>query len=103
MFGCSNNSLYNLPSLPNKLIDLVCSNNHLNQLPELPGHLAYLDCFRNNIICLPNLPKSMGGASPFHSKAIYNLKVNFYINPYIHCLPNLVPGIRLGTWNAAME
>jgi Secretion system C-terminal sorting domain len=51
---CDNNSLTNLPSLPNSLQHLSCSNN-----PSLPNSLTYLSCRNNSLTNLPVLPNSI--------------------------------------------
>jgi hypothetical protein len=56
---CNNNSLNNLPPLPNKLQALECFSNFFINLPTLPDSLRTLKCYDNKIINLPSLPISL--------------------------------------------
>lgn len=52
-----NNSLTELPNLPDNLEFLSCKNNKLTALPKLPDSLTFLDCTYNNFENIPEVPK----------------------------------------------
>ena len=56
---CGTNSLYSLPTLPNKLVELDCSACKLTSLPSLPSSLARLYSSYNSITSLPTLPNNI--------------------------------------------
>ena len=61
----SDNDIYFLPILPNKLIELYCCNCKLSKINKLPDTILFLNCSYNNITSILNLPpllRSLGCA-----------------------------------------
>ncbi len=56
---CYNNTLTNIPALPNSLTVLNCGNNTLTSLPPLPSSLKQLACQYNSLTTIPTLPNNL--------------------------------------------
>ncbi|MDR0314750.1 MAG: hypothetical protein LBH71_02235, partial [Oscillospiraceae bacterium] len=59
--NCSNNSLTELPALPDTLTSLRCNSNSnsLTSLPALPAGLTSLGCTFNQLTSMPDLPETL--------------------------------------------
>ncbi len=63
VFGCIDNALSTLPSLPSSLHELNCSGNQITGLPQLPPALQILEVYDNQITALPDLPPTLTALS----------------------------------------
>jgi len=54
-----NMGLFELPELPENLLELYCDGNYLTSLPKLPYMLVVLNCDDNQLKFLPTLPDSL--------------------------------------------
>lgn len=60
MLECSDNQITAFSQkLPEKLDILSCSNNLLTELPQLPDNLSFLFCYNNSLTQLPALPEGV--------------------------------------------
>ena len=58
-FNLDNQSITNLPALPNSLKRFSCRNNQITSLPELPTSLEVLSVTQNALSALPTLPNTL--------------------------------------------
>lgn len=79
--------------LPASIIDLTVGD--IAPDIQLSPNLAFLECGTANSTCIPWLPASMSGQSPYNNYA-YNLILNAGLTSVNTCLPNVVPGVRVG-------
>lgn len=55
----SDNDIYYLPRLPNKLKELLCCNCKLSSIKELPDTLLFLNCSNNGLTSICMLPSRL--------------------------------------------
>ena len=56
---CSNDSLYNIPALPNTLHVFNCQQNVLTGVPTMPNGITYFNCGYNQVVSISNLPTGL--------------------------------------------